>query len=296
METTAKEPLLQRFVRGCKEPATLRLLLVAAAIAVSWWVTVWAWASLKPPDVDMPDRDYRNLPHEIGQWRGVDKELDPKIFAAIGANYVVDRVYRSGRHRISLHLAVFDNPDEGVRHSPMNCYLGQGYRNASTKRTSLELADQPEMEMLLTTWEKDQKRILVGYWFKMGEYLLFDRTDMAVVRLKLRGKQSWPALVKVLIHYDLAGSRLTDEDTNRLREFAVMVEKWIGAPDDESALKLIGGGAAASRAPRSADEEKPPQSEPPPADGTQAVRGVAPPLDGDDVDQVILEETASPVA
>lgn len=270
METTVNQPLMQRFVQGCREPATLRLLLVAAAIGVFTWITYQARASLKPPDVAMPDRDFHRLPHELGEWRGVDKELDPKIFAAIGANYVVDRIYRNGRHRISLHLAVFDNPDEGVRHSPMNCYLGQGFRNVSTKRTSLNLADQPEMEMLLTTWEKDHKRVLVGYWFKMGEHLLFDRTDMAVVRLKLRGQQVWPAMVKVLIHYEVSGSQITDEDTKRIGDFAVMVEKWISAPDDQTALKLIGGKPAESPVPHGSEEQTPPESSPPSSEGAQA--------------------------
>ena len=103
------------------------------------------------------------------------------------------------------------------------------------------------MEMLLTTWEKNQKQVLVAYWFKMGEHLLFDRTDMAMVRLQLSGQQVWPAMVKVLIHYDVPGSDPTEEDTNRVREFAVMIEKWISAPDDLTASELIGGAAAESR-------------------------------------------------
>lgn len=265
METTASQPLLQRFIQGCKEPTTLRLILVAAAIAVFSWMTYQARAGLKPPEVEMPTRDYHKLPYQLGDWRGADKELDPKIFAAIGANYIVDRVYRNGPHQISLHLAVFDNPDEGIRHSPMNCYLGQGFRNVSTKRASLNLADDPEMEMLLTTWEKSQQRVLVGYWFKLGEHLLFDRTDMAVVRLQLRGQQVWPALVKVLVHYNIAGSNPTDEDVGRVRDFAAMIEKWIAAPDDQRAMELIGG------SPGQAAEQHPPAdaTKPIPADTEQ---------------------------
>jgi hypothetical protein len=267
METTAEATLRQRFVRGCREPATLRLLVVAAAIAVCSWVTYQARAALEPPAVEPLTRDYNKLPLRLGEWTGLDKELDPKKFAAIGAEYVVNRIYRSsnGRYAVSLHLAVFKKPDDGIRHSPMNCYRAEGMRDISTKRTSLNMASEPDMDMLLTTWEKDQKRVLVGYWFKMGEHLLFDRTDMAGVRWALRGQQVWPAMVKVLIHYDPPGSAPTEEDAERLREFAVMVEKWISAPDDQAALQLLGGAAAESRARRAAEEETPPSTATPPA-------------------------------
>jgi EpsI family protein len=255
---TASQSFPQRFLQGCKEPATLRLLLVAVAIGVFSWVTYQARAGMKPPEVEMPTRDYNNIPYQLDAWHGVDLKIDEKEFAESGAEYSVNRAYRRENRALSLLLAVFKSPDEGVLHSPMHCYQGKGFRELSTKNVSLNVPDRPDMEMKLTTWEKDEQRILVGYWFKFGEHLVFNRAGVAMARFQMGGQSVWPATVKVLVHLNIASGGPTKEDENLICNFAATVEKWIAAPDDQTALEMIGGSRGKVVEPRpSADAPAP---------------------------------------
>ncbi len=37
------------------------------------------------------------------------------------------------------------------------------------------------------------------FWYRLGDYTLFERWDMGKVRWAMRGQKSWPPMVKVLL-------------------------------------------------------------------------------------------------
>ncbi len=88
------------------------------------------------------------------------------------------------------------------------------------------------MKVSCTTWEKEGQRVLVLYWFKLGEHFLFDRFEMGAVRWKMRGQKTWPALIKVLMQANTTDDPVDDEKA--LRGFAENIYKWIHEPEPGS--------------------------------------------------------------
>ena len=98
----------------------MRVYIVAALIPLTWWGAGWVKAALEPPEVDMPDWTFREMPRQLGNWHGEDTRMDPKIAVATGAKLdtIVDRIYRDDAgHVINMHTAMFDDPAGGVYHS-----------------------------------------------------------------------------------------------------------------------------------------------------------------------------------
>ena len=54
----------------------------------------------------------------------------------------------------------------------------------------------------ISTWEyeKKNKKVMVVYWYQIGEHFLFGRWDLGIkIRWSLAGKPKWPALIKVMM-------------------------------------------------------------------------------------------------
>jgi hypothetical protein len=54
--------------------------------------------------------DFERMPRRLGAWDGSDMPLSPEILAAIGADVVINRVYRNSPDeatQVLAHLAVF---------------------------------------------------------------------------------------------------------------------------------------------------------------------------------------------
>ena len=120
-----------------------------------------------------------DLPLQFGTWHGEDTEMDPNIAVATGADVIVNRIYRDeAGHAISLHTATFLDPAEGVYHSPLNCYRGNGWEKISESRENVKAADDLSITVSLVKWKKEEERILVVYWYQLGQHVLYDRFDL----------------------------------------------------------------------------------------------------------------------
>jgi len=201
-------------------------LLIAIGIAVMVYGGSYVvQAALKPPEVILPDRDFDTLPMQLGQWHGKDVELDPEVFVNTDAKKVVQREYRDNQgHAISLFVAIYDKPDKGVYHSPMNCYRANGWQKIEDNYRDLQSEGAPTIPIRVTTWEQGGKHELVAYWYRLGEHTLFSRFDMGGVRLKMAGKAVWPAMIKVLLQ--TSGAEFGSAES-KLCEFAAHVHRWV---------------------------------------------------------------------
>jgi EpsI family protein len=179
----------------------VRLLVVALLIPVIYGGAGLVRAALEPPGVDMPDWTFRELPVQLGAWRGEEATLDPEIAKATGATVIVDRAYRDDLgHVVSLHTAMFDDPKGGVYHSPLNCYRSAGWTKLSETRSYLQVSDELSLPVSVSNWERENQKVWVVYWYQLGEHVLFGRFDLGVkVRWSLAGKPKWPALIKVML-------------------------------------------------------------------------------------------------
>lgn len=200
------------------------VIIVLAVYAVSRLVL----AETEPPVAILPDWTFREMPYQLGNWHGEDTKMDPVIAIATGADVIVDRLYRDDTGTlVSVHTAMFKNPTDGVLHTPLNCYRGAGWLKIKEVQENLELSENLTIPVNLVTWEKDNERIMVLYWYQLGEHVLFDRWDMGKLRFELRGKPQWPALIKVMMQIPAPDA---DDAQSRVLAFAELVAKWENQP------------------------------------------------------------------
>jgi EpsI family protein len=202
----------------------VRIAIVIGLVVVVHLGGQWLSGGLRPTG-EMPDWNLEDLPRQLGDWTGEDKELDREVFARIGADVVVDRVYQNPRGQsLSMHVAIFKDQTEGLLHSPTNCYRGTGWqqRIGSEKKVTLKTPNRPDAPVQAAVWERNADTCFVLYWFEMGDSVLYERVDLAKVQWDLRGQKS-PALIKVLLQ--CANSDTADA---QLLEFAGQVRQWLG--------------------------------------------------------------------
>jgi len=174
----------------------------------------------------MPDWDLGDLPMQLGEWRGEETELDPRLFRATGAEKIVNRVYRnSSGSTASLHAAIFEDIDAGAEHTPRNCYRNAGWKRIEDVPLQLQAGNKPGISVRSTTWEREGERILVIFWYQLGEHTLFNRMDLGTLRWEMAGRKSWPAMVKVLLQIPLG----SDDNATKaqLKGVAEHIYGWI---------------------------------------------------------------------
>lgn len=206
---------------------TLTRILIAAAILLIVQVGGSQFReTLRANDVALPTWKLDALPMQLGRWSGEPTDdLDSRIFAKIGADTVVDRVYRGPERRIvTLHTAVFENFDVGMRHYPANCYRASGWQKIGGERVSLDVEGAPSIPVSLSTWEREGHRVRVLYWYQLGDRTLFGRFGLTKVRFAEFGRQTWPPLVKVLLQTPV---ERTAEADARLLAIAGEVHAWL---------------------------------------------------------------------
>ena len=215
-------------------------VIIAAALIVSTYLGVRVVGHLtqSPPGV-LPNWNVQDLPKQLGEWKGEDVKLDKRLFEAEGAQAVVERQYRNGSGMsVSLHIAIFKDATTGIWHTPTNCYVSGGWARKENALLPVCESDEKSDNISLSTWEKSGDKTLVGYWFQLGDLRLYDRWDLGFnVRWQMRGRKTWPALIKVLL---AAPTGLKEEENKtQLLKFADLVHQWINLPEhqttDESA-------------------------------------------------------------
>jgi EpsI family protein len=205
---------------------TTRLMIAAALVALVAGGQALVRASLRPPSVQRLSRPLAELPLRFGEWDGEKKEMDPKLAIATGAKEIADRLYTHPKlGKIAVHTAAYDDPTSGVSHTPIYCYRSSGWRNLHEEWTVLPTGGE-EVRVKYITWELNNERVRVMYWFQMGEHLIFNRYDLGVVRFKLAGHRDWPTMVKVLIQTPASDDR--ERDRRRMVDLAEHIWEWLG--------------------------------------------------------------------
>jgi EpsI family protein len=214
---------------------TTRLYVVAGIVLATIGISYLVQAATEPPGVEMPTWTLSSLPIRLGNWRGEATKLDPQIAAATEADVIVDRLYHDDTgHTVSLHSAMFQRPDKGVYHSPMNCYRSAGWKLIEETRENIEISGDLTIPVNLTTWEREGDKILVAFWYQLGEYVLYSRADLGIgVRWALRGQAKWPVLVKLMVQ-----APLTDPEDSRTVAigFTRQLAKWLNQPEHRKYL------------------------------------------------------------
>ena len=181
--------------------------------------------STRLPEIRIPSQSIKMIPSQFGVWDGEDTTLDPELFTKSEARESADRIYRNrSGDKISIHAALFTDPSKGLYHSPMNCYRSSGWTKLSDKKILLHTANRPDIEVSLSMWELKGEKILVLYWYELGDYSMFERMDLLKVRWAMRGQEWWPPMYKVLMQTQASSA---ERSQAQLLELAGAVREWL---------------------------------------------------------------------
>jgi EpsI family protein len=219
----------------------LRLFAAAIIIAATYGAMFAMKVVVRPPVVEFPawchqDNDPHkdlaiNLPLHLGTWSGQNAELDSKIFDATGAKVAQDRHYVDDMgHALFLHMAMWDDPEVGLWHSPLNCYTCAGWQQQEAGKKTLAIEQSPAPEVYCIRWDRDGAKSTIVYWYQLGDMILYDKLDLGMARYTMRGHPTWPPLIKVLIHVE--GD--SEEDRERALNFAGAVYFWLNQPSHKT--------------------------------------------------------------
>jgi EpsI family protein len=218
----------------------IRIYVVVGIVLAAYGVGRLVKAAAEPPEVEMPGWSVKELPMKLGNWNGEDTEIDPEIAMATGAYAITNRIYSDDKgHSVSLHTAMFADPAEGVYHSPLNCYRASGWTQKSDKQEDIKVSEDLTIPIKLVTWEKEHNKILVAYWYQLGEQVLYSRLDLGgSIRWKMRGQEKWPVLVKVMLQVPVNDP---EETQAVILSFGKQFSQWLNSPEHRQYLNRWGG-------------------------------------------------------
>jgi len=203
---------------------TRRLLLASVCIVLTQIPVLWLDHRAKL-DVAAAERfDNAKLPYSLGNWSGVDTEVDERLVLHIGAiGNVVNRIYDNGSGRsVIAHLAKFATADVSLPHQPPLCYTNAGWTIARDQWVRGG-ASHPYRMMHV---EREGEQAVVVYWYQLGQHVAADRADLRKVLQQLRMKgEHFPPVVKVLLQTQI----ITNEANAKadIEQVGSLIYDWV---------------------------------------------------------------------
>ena len=169
--------------------------------------------------------DVRKLPLCLGLWNGEDNFLRDEILAFLGADVCVQRTYtNAGTKSILLNLAVFSDVRRGLFQTPISCYKASGWELRSQAYEQLRINNEKFLRVSVSRWERKQYRVAVLFWYQLGGHVLFQRSDLEKLEVKLGDQGSRPHLVRILMQ---TGQSSPGEAESDLRKLACSIAQWL---------------------------------------------------------------------
>ncbi len=150
-----------------------------------------------------PNKPFSTFPKQIGEWHGVEKFFDSKIYEVLGVDDSYLGYYSTPDHRqVQMYIGFYQSQKEGdLIHSPKNCMPGGGWKilRSEIETVDVDAPDRKRIDVIKLILRKGDERQAVLYWFhSRGRiiaseylqkiYLVVDsitrrRTDGSFVRL-----------------------------------------------------------------------------------------------------------------
>jgi hypothetical protein len=161
------------------------------------------------------------LPLAFGQWTGTTTELDPRIFAAVGADEQINRLYKNPAGAIiTMHCATWTSLNPGMPHGPDLCYQSAGWKLAPSY--TRVLPERPNVSVGVQKFERAGQQVVVVYWYQMDDRAFVDREGWRQMRRAQWGRLEWPPLTKILLQSSDSG-----EAETKLLEIATHVYDFV---------------------------------------------------------------------
>lgn len=206
-----------------KSPPNLgrRVWLTVAALAAVQGVVWAAREFVLPSESRELKRPLSELPMQLGDFEGAEKETDPHVFQYLGTERSVSRIYtrEADGASVSVHCAAWDAAEEWVPHPPDSCYTLGGWERIEGE--TVQFGEGPEERAAVREFEQGGRRIKVMFWYQLGEFTYLTVEQAREHRRAFWGEREWPPVVKVLLQTDA-----TDGADERLLEMAGQVDAW----------------------------------------------------------------------
>lgn len=201
-------------------------LVIAIVVAI---LGGWLVVGQSTPALPRGDEDLRKLPLRLGMWKGEDQVLSAEILSRIGADVCIERTYRNlARKEIHALLAVFSNWREGLHDNPIVLYKASGWQLRSQAYEPVRINDETTFLVSVSRWEKDQRRIVVLFWYQLGDHVLFQQSELDKLHLEGYDERSKPRLVKIQL--EMSQSAFGEAESSA-KQLAREIAEWLdGSP------------------------------------------------------------------
>jgi len=146
--------------------ALLSVMLVSAALSV-----FLSWPRGAAPATDT----LKAIPVTLGEWRGSDYRMDPRVYRILGTEDVLSRGYRNDHGELVQLLVVMARQARRRTHPPEHCLTGVDYVIRERDDITISLSEGPSRreasvrELILS--RPDGHNLLTWYFFKSGDTL-----------------------------------------------------------------------------------------------------------------------------
>ncbi len=146
------------------------------------------------------DASIPQVPQRLGEWEGVDQEVDDRTKGLLGTDQVLVREYHDGQGAMVWAAVVYAAENRSAFHPPELCYTGSNFelldRGTATVVRS-DHGDQPMVNRLLMT--NHQQQLLAYYWFTAGDrfFTKYHQQQIQLIWNQMRRKPSGGMLIRV---------------------------------------------------------------------------------------------------
>ena len=144
----------------------------------------------------------KEIPIKIGEWLGVEREVDATTIAILETEDIISRKYILNERTMVIMNVIFSQDNRRAVHPPEVCYRGGGWEMESRKITTLDY-QSPDGEKQLRIAEMEGfrpgYRLVLVYWYKCGPNYTsnFYRQQLNVAMNQILNKKSTAALVSL---------------------------------------------------------------------------------------------------
>lgn len=183
------------------------------------------------PTVVWPQRPIEDFPMVVstpsqGTWEGKNAQLDDRSWNESEVDSAVSRIYSKEGRNIKLLLAEYESPRSGLYHNPMNCYHTQGFTLiGAEERHPLKGINRPDTAVSVSTWMRKNEKVIVAYWYEVGDYTMYERQDLLNTQWAMFGKTKWPIMFKVLLEMPADDAEQAKTD---ILDMAQFIREWLG--------------------------------------------------------------------
>lgn len=165
-------------------------------------VTVRLVSYGKEDTIEQGVETVRQIPMDIGEWRGTDHVFDPIVYDILETKAILHRSYKNRQGQEVFLSLVYYQETKVDFHAPEGCLGGQGIKTEKTPSILNIVEDSGKTIALKVNkliQHQDNHNILVYYFYKTGAYVgrNYIKLRLNLVLNKFKETQNSGSLIRV---------------------------------------------------------------------------------------------------